>query len=155
MIDRTQARQWDKGGLIACMVFLLLGAVIWWVSADYSPLGSVFPRTIATLMMLLSVLYIILRARKSVPVQAEAGGSVLRRASMFAIMLLWALAFTHIGFLVTSLICFALVLVVANYDRWTLRSMAVYAVSGVVIIGVLYVLFKEILQVPLPAGMLL
>lgn len=155
MMNESRVVQRDLRGMLACVIFLALGVAIWWTSVDFSPLGSVFPRTIATLMMLLSLLYIVQGVRQRVTVHPESGGSTLRRVLMYLIMLAWALSFEYIGFLTTSLVCFALALLVANYDRWTPRTVVVYFASGVVVIGALYVLFKVLLQVPLPAGLFL
>src|SRR5690606_21374425 len=55
MMEESRPHERDLRGMIACLMFLVLGAGIWWASGDYSPLGAVFPRTIATLMMLLSL----------------------------------------------------------------------------------------------------
>ncbi|TEA74269.1 tripartite tricarboxylate transporter TctB family protein [Allopusillimonas ginsengisoli] len=155
MTQETRPHERDVRGMIACLLFLLLGAGILWAAGNYSPLGAVFPRTIATLMMLLSLVYLIQCVRKPRRVEHETGGSGIRRLLMFLIMLIWAFSFEHIGFLTTSVVCFALALLVGNYDKWTPRTMLVYSASGLLVIGVLYVLFKEILQVPLPVGLLL
>jgi len=60
-----------------------------------------------------------------------------------------------VGFLATSIACFTAILVIANYDRWTPRSAATYAVAGAAVVGGLYAIFRFVLQVPLPEGLLL
>jgi hypothetical protein len=43
---------------------------------------------------------------------------------------------------------------VANYERWTLRRALVYGGSAVALLTGFYVLFVELLHVPAPKGVL-
>ncbi len=140
----------DLAGAIGSALLVLLGAVAFSQAADFSDLGAVFPRAIGGLMVMLGVAYLVLfalgRTQASTPVQ----GSNLRRAGVAAVMLAWAFMLGPLGFLLSSALAFALLLLVANHDRWTLRSSVIYGLAGATLLLGLYALFKLVLQVPLP-----
>lgn len=145
----------DRRGAIACLVLFVVGGVILLASRDYTALGSVFPRTMAILMMALSLLYVVQVMRRPRPVEFETGGANGRRLLMFAIMLAWAFGFERLGFLTTSLIAYALALMVANFNPWSPRDIVLYFGSGAAVVIGLYLLFRHVLQVPLPVGLFL
>lgn len=144
----------NRGSWIASAGFILLGILTLSGTGDMSPLGSVFPRTIASAMIAFSAMQIVwawLRPPTKEPVRA---GSTRRRLLLVAIMLVWALALQTIGFFVTSVAASLLLLVVANYDRWTVARALGYVVGTLAVVGGLYALFAFGLEVPLPRGIL-
>lgn len=145
----------DVYGLAFCIFFLLLGGSIWWASMGYSELGAVFPRTIATLLMLLSAMYIVRVLVWPRAIAYEFDGSNIRRVLLFLTLVAWAFSLEVLGFLTTSIVGFILILLIANYDAWTLKRATGLVLSGLSILIVLYVIFKVVLHVPLPAGMLM
>lgn len=145
----------DIFGLIFCVLFLVIGIAIWWVSLRYSELGAVFPRTIATLLILLSGIYILRVMFKPQAIEYELEGSNIRRFLLFLTMVLWALSLDIFGFLTSSIVGFMAILLIANYDKWSIKKAVVFGLSGLSILIVLFVLFKVVLHVPLPQGMLL
>ena len=66
------------------------------------------------------------------------------------VRLAWAFALPAMGFLASSAIAFVLLLMLANHERWTMRTVLLYGATGVLVLGGLYALFKHALQVPLP-----
>ena len=66
----------------------------------------------------------------------------------------WAFVLPTIGFLTPSVTAFALLLI-ANYDAWTPRRALLHAIATAFVLGILYTLFKVVLQVRLREGMLL
>ena len=60
-----------------------------------------------------------------------------------------------IGFLVSGVLAFVAILLIAMYDPWTRFRTIVYPIAGLTIVVGFYLLFKEVLQVPLPVGSLL
>lgn len=142
----------DIPGIIGALIFIMVGFLALYYSHDFTPLGSVFPRTIAGAMILLSVTYLVVAwLRPRVPAQQEAG-SRWRRVALVVVMAVWALLLERIGFLTTSAICFAALLLIANYDRWTPRMAVAYVGAGVAVVGGLYSIFRFVLKVPLPTG---
>ncbi len=144
--------QRDLPGLIGCVLVIVVGVAALVYSQEFSPLGSVFPRTIAGVMIVLAIWYIVLTLIGRTQRAALATGSTVRRLALMIVMLAWAFALDRVGFLVSSAVAFAALLAIANHDRWTPRSVLVYGLVGAVILGVIYGLFRFALQVPLPAG---
>lgn len=145
----------DYRGMLGSAVLIVVGLLALYHSGEFSPLGSVFPRTVAIAMIVLSAVYIAvgwLRPKAPAPL---AMGSVWRRLALAATMLAWAVLLEPLGFLASSVLAYAALLVIANYDRWTPRSAVIYVAAGSLIIGALYWVFRFGLQVPLPQGIVL
>ena len=152
----TERSRRDIASLLSAVGFIVLGAAALYQTRDMSPLGSVFPRTIASAMILLALSYIVWSWLKPhFAAGAFSGGSHLRRAVLAAIMLGWALLFARVGFLATSVAATLLLLAVANYDRWTPLRTFTYVASALGIVLGLYAVFRYGLLVPLPTGALL
>jgi putative tricarboxylic transport membrane protein len=145
----------DLASKIACIGFIVLGVAAISVTGDFSPLGSVFPRTISALMIFFSCLYLVLSWLNPSAAQPKETGSNLRRAVAAFIMVTWAFALVPVGFLLSSVVAFVLLLVTAHYGSWTPRIALFYAGGATLLLGSLYLLFKVVLQVPLPQGMFL
>lgn len=129
---------------------IAIGAAAIWFAKDFSSLGSVFPLAVGGLLVALGLLYIVLvllgRTRRA----ASGGGSDLRRTAVAVVMLGWAFTLDRIGFLPSSVAAFAALLVIANHERWSARTVLLYGGAGVLVLGGLYALFKHALLVPLP-----
>lgn len=143
-------RKHDLPGTIGSGLSIAVGAAALWYSGDFSNLGAVFPRTIGALLVILGggYLLLVLAGRTQRPPPLE--GSNPRRAGVALVMLAWAFTLKPLGFLPSSVIAFAVLLVIANHHRWTLRTVLVYGVAGALLLGGFYTLFKQILLVPLP-----
>lgn len=139
----------------ACVIFILIGIAAISATTDYSPLGSVFPRTISALMIFLSGLYLALAWLNPRPLPTQEAGSNIRRAAAAFIMVTWAFALAPVGFLLSSVVAFVMLLVIAHYGTWTPRIALFYAVGAMVLLSSLYLLFRVALQVPLPQGIFL
>lgn len=148
----------DLPGMVIAVLFIGLGAWILVQTESLSPLGSVFPRTIAIALIVFSLLLIglnLLRPRAAasgaVPGMPE---STPRRLFLVAIMVGWALLLPVIGFFVSSLAAFGALLIVAEYERWTARRAIVYAVVAVGLVAAFYFLLRDVLLIPVPRGLL-
>lgn len=140
----------DVGGAIGSVIFIAIGAAALWHAGEFSMLGAVFPRGIGGLMVALGLLYLVLFALGRTRGGAPLEGSLVRRAGVALVMLAWAFALVPLGFLLSSALAFVLLLVIANHERWTPLRALLYGLSGAVMLGGLYVLFKIVLLVPLP-----
>lgn len=145
----------DVRGIAGSAVFIVVGVLAIWHSSEFSPLGSVFPRTIAATMIVLAAVYIAMALLRPQAPEAMAAGSNWRRSALIVVLLAWAFLLETIGFLSTSVLAYAAILVIANYDRWTPRLALAYTAVGAAVLGGLYAVFHYLLQVPLPRGMLL
>lgn len=148
MADSSQRP--DLPGAIGSVLLIVAGAAALFYSAEFSDLGAVFPRAIGGLLVGLGCLYIVLVALGRTRASGALAGSHARRLGVAAVMLGWAFALPSLGFLGSSAIAFALLLVLAQHDRWTPRTATLYGAAGAVVLVGLYVLFKMVLQVPLP-----
>jgi len=145
----------NLASLISAGAFIPLGIYALWETRGMSPLGSVFPRTIASAMIVFSVIYIVWRWFKPHSDDQAPPGSTPRRLLLVGIMVIWAVSLKHVGFLVTSVVAALLLLLVANYDRWTAERIAGCVLGTLLVVGGLYSVFALGLKVPLPAGILL
>lgn len=150
----TNARR-DWPSIAGAAVFIAVGALAVYHSSEFSTLGQVFPRTIAVLMIVLSAVYIAMALLRPRAPAAPGRGSHVRRLLLAVTLVAWALLLNPVGFLTTSVACYAAILVITNYDRWTPRRTLLYAASGMAVVGGLYAIFAYVLQVPFPQGMLL
>lgn len=144
---------------IMAAIFIAIGAIVIWDTTTYTDADSyVFPRTIATVMIGLSVLLTIQWFLGWKPSADDPGTSadksIPRRVLLVAAMAGAALAMPYLGFLIAGLIAFAAIMMIAMYDPWTPYRLAVYPVAGAIIVIGFYLLFANVLQVPLPTGSL-
>jgi putative tricarboxylic transport membrane protein len=150
----SNSPQRDVRGIAGSALFIVVGILAIWGSRDFTPLGSVFPRTIATAMIVFAAAYIVmalLRHGKPVPRQA---GSTGRRLALVVVLVAWAFLLEPVGFLTTSIAAYCALLAIANYDRWTARMAVTYGAVGALVLGGLYSIFFFALDVPLPQGLL-
>lgn len=140
----------DIPGAIGSAFMVLVGAAAIWAARDYSDLGSVFPRTVGALLVALGIVYIVLVVLGRTRRAGAVDGSSVRRALVAVVMLAWGFALGPLGFLPAGAAAMAALLLIANHDRWTLRTALAYGLSTATVIGLLYTLFKHALQVPLP-----
>lgn len=151
----TEHSRRDIASFVSALGFIVLGGLALYYTRGMSPLGSVFPRAIGSAMIVFSAVYIVWRWFKPhLGAEVIGGGSHLRRTLLAVVMLAWALLLNRLGFLETSLLAAVLLLVVANYDRWTPVRTAAYLAATLGIVFGLYAVFRYGLLVPLPTGAL-
>lgn len=148
-------RHLDVRGIVGCVIALAGAGAAWYYAQDFSDMGAVFPRTLSAILAILAVLYIVLAVARPEPQRAHPPGSALRRVGLVAVMVAWSALLEPVGFLTTSIGCYAVILAIANYDRWTPRLAVTYVVAGSLVLGGLYAIFRFVLEVPLPVGMML
>lgn len=140
----------DIPGAIGSALIICIGAVAFWAAAEFSSLGSVFPRAIGALLVALGSVYVILVALGRTRRAAAPEGSNLRRTGVAVVMLAWGFALGPLGFLPSSAAAVAALLLIANPHQWTLRTALLYGSASALVLGALYALFKLVLLVPLP-----
>lgn len=137
----------DIPGAIGSALMVLLGAGAIWAARDYSDLGAVFPRTVGALLVALGCVYILLvligRTRRA----TGSDGSSMRRTLVAVVMLAWGFALGPLGLLPSGAAAMAALLLIAQHERWTLRTALLYGLSTSVILVGMYALFKLALQV--------
>jgi hypothetical protein len=152
--ERSAGR--DLPGTLIAAAFILIGALGWWDTTDMSdPDSYVFPRTVIALMIAFSLLLILRNllyggGRHHLSM----AGSWPRRLGLVAVMLLGALAMPLVGFLPSGIAVFLAIMLLAMYDPWNGYRRLVFPLVGLAIVVGFFVLFSEVLRVPLPVGSL-
>ncbi|MEQ3624747.1 MAG: tripartite tricarboxylate transporter permease [Celeribacter sp.] len=147
----------DLPGMAIAAGFILLGVIVYVGALSLSPLGAVFPKTIAAALIGFSVLLIVMNLRRPSggPLAgiefAEGSG---RRLALAVVMLAWVMLMPVIGFLVTSLVAFMAIMVIADYDRPPPRIWAIWIVSGALICIGFWWLMANVLLLRMPMGVL-
>lgn len=145
----------DKGGrrgsLIISLIFIALGLLTLYDTAGYSDVDSkVFPRAAAIMLIIASAIAALTTLFGGQDEEGFGRGSWWRRSVLIAVLLGACVVMPKAGFLVACAIAFAGSLVAANHDAWRITSVFLYALSGAIVVGGFYGLFKFGLNVPLP-----
>ena len=143
----------NAGGVVVAALLIVFACFVLWDTLGYVDSdSSVFPRTVAAVLILASLAYIVTwLLGRAEPEGPTAPGSWPRRILLVAVMLMGALAMPLVGFIPAALPIFGALLLGAMYDRWTPFRIVVYPLIGVAIVLGFYYVFHELLLVPLPA----
>jgi hypothetical protein len=146
----------DYGGAIVAMLLIAFGAFAIFDTTTYADADSaVFPRTVAIGMIVAAALYLVMwLIGRAGPATINERGSWPRRIAFVIVMLLAALAMPWVGFIPAALVSFALLMIIAMYDAWTPKRIALYGAVGAAVVFGFYTLFAKFLLVPLPNGWL-
>lgn len=155
MFPLSERAKRDVRGIVGCVLAIAGGALAFYHAKEFTPLGSVFPRTVAVAMMIFAGVYIAMALLRPGEQPAQPAGSTWRRVALVAVLAAWSVFLEMVGFLTTSVAAYAAILVIANYDRWTPRRAVGYSIAAAAVLGGLYAIFKYGLQVPLPEGIFL
>ena len=152
----TKNLKHDTAGMIVAAVLILIGVAAWWDTTTMGdPDSYVFPRAVITTMVAFCLMLIVFNLIRPVAKEENGGdtGSSPRRIFLVAVMLVGAGVMPLLGFIISGLMVFAALTWTAMYDSWTRSRLTVYPISGVAIVVGFYLLFSELLLVPLPTGM--
>lgn len=134
---------------------LIFGAALWLPRADIGRLSIIFPRAVLLILTLISVALIVKGFVKPSGRQVEITGSPLRLVTVIIGFFLWWGLVDLLGFLLTTLIAFfALTWYLARVETvvsW--QRMLKWSPIIVVLVGVFYLTFTEVLNVRLPTGL--
>lgn len=136
-------------------ILIIISGVVLWETSGLNKMSAVFPRTIGYILLVLSIIYMITSIMKPTYEKAFEGIDRKKVAVMSLGILLYAVLIWIFGFLIASL-CYIFSFV------WYLQGdlsvpkkrlmRAVVASIGVTI--VFFIIFKFLLNVPLPLGLL-
>ena len=147
----------DTAGLVMSCLFILIAVVALWDTTHMMDADSfIFPRAIAIAMIVLNLLLIgrnfLNPAEEKEEVQT--GASTSRRVALIAGMLISCVLMPYLGFLISGIITFILLMMVSMYDEWTAKTKVIYPLVALSLVVGFYMLFSKLLLVPLPVGML-
>ncbi|MFK8081395.1 MAG: tripartite tricarboxylate transporter TctB family protein [Granulosicoccus sp.] len=139
------------GSLIVAALLVAIGFITLYDTTSYSDVDSkVFPRAAAILLIVSSIISIIMTLLKPIADEGFGNGVWWRRALLVCAMLAACIIMPRFGFIVASAVAFAGALVAAMHDQWRMSNLLMYCLSGAVVVGGFYALFKFVLSVPLP-----
>jgi putative tricarboxylic transport membrane protein len=136
--------------LVVSVTFLL-------ISRRFSPYSALFPRTIAVILGLLSLLLLLVsfaRPAEGAVWGTLRGGGILPVAISIGLLAAWLTLIKVLGFLVASLVCFSFILVFLDRDRSGKAIVVRVLVVSAITIG-FYLFFARLLMVPFPTGLLI
>ncbi|MGK0271094.1 MAG: hypothetical protein ACI88H_001747 [Cocleimonas sp.] len=149
--NKTQVTTMSIGSFIISTFFIVAGIVTLYDTMSYSDIDSkVFPRASAIVLIICASASLIYGFIKPSSEEGFGNGSWWRRVLLVITMLISCLAMPYMGFLAASAIAFIGGLIAAMHDKWTKKKLLLYWGSGALIMIAFYVLFKMVLQVPLP-----
>jgi hypothetical protein len=123
-----------------------------------TPLGAVFPTTIASGMIVLIADNLHRqRAPKREAPTADAGvsrRSTWRRIAIAAALVLRIILIPYPGFAVAGLAGFVAVTAIANHDRLSMARVLVHGATALVISAVFYMLMANVPLIRMPQGLL-
>lgn len=161
MVVKTavQAKYRDVSAMLFGALFVGMGVLAYVQTKDMSSMGSVFPGALSAALVLLSVILFSFQVgRPKAPGKTEALDEVKpstpRRLAIIVAMVIWALVLPSIGFFVTSLLAFLVLTAIASFERPSVRELALYAVTALVIVGSFQLLMDKVLGMRMPAGLL-
>lgn len=145
-----------KGSTIAIGALLIvIGGLLLNQTQSMSKLGAVFPTYIVVAMMVLAVLLIgkVWRASDTVNWSSLNISPTMRQSALIAIMALWTLLMTTLGFGLSSLLAFVAIMLIANFDKIETCSMSKHLTASFVIVVMFYLLMRDVLLLRLPTGL--
>ncbi|MDZ7589190.1 MAG: tripartite tricarboxylate transporter permease [Rubrivivax sp.] len=156
--NAAQTKYRDIPAVLFSLLFIGVGVAAYTQTKDMSAMGSIFPTTIAAALVLMSALLIAFQIRKpAAPAKRALPGkateSTWRRVSIIVTMGAWALLLPSIGFFVTSLMAFLVLIAIATFDRPGARELAIHGIAAIVIVGAFQLLMDKALGLRMPNGL--
>lgn len=156
--NQTNSNPRDIAGLVMSSLFIIIAGIALWDTTNMMDADSyIFPRALAITMIVLNLILIVRNVigMSSDVVQPEKkGASTVRRVALTIGMLLGCAMMPFLGFLISGVITFLILMVIAMYRKWTTKTMVVYPLIAVATVAGFYLLFSKLLLVPLPIGIL-
>ncbi|WP_048645666.1 tripartite tricarboxylate transporter TctB family protein [Nitratireductor soli] len=151
----------DIVGIVGSTFFFFVGATVFAMSFEMTPMAAMFPRTVGAALALLAAFYIFAALRgyrgeavengSTVREQAEGLG---RRIVLLVTMIGWALLFPVIGMFVTSLAACIILMFTGLFERVSPGRLAIQLGAVLALVVCFYHLMNSILNIPMPRGIL-
>lgn len=151
------SKRYDVGSMVISICLALCGLFAWFYAGEFSALGGIFPKTFAIVLIICSLGYVAACFVKGGSGEVKARGSeqFWRGGALFVVLLLWCLLLGKAGFLVTSVISYVILAVLADHDHAvSVKRILIHSGLGLVIAVIFYIGFSQFLGVPLPKGIL-
>ncbi|TVM19303.1 hypothetical protein DPQ33_02780 [Oceanidesulfovibrio indonesiensis] len=134
---------------------LIVAAIIYFATRDLSKFGGVFVNYCLTVFVVLAVLVFIKGLVK--PERVRFFASVAERNNVLVglvILIIYLAIMPFVGFLPSSFLFFTVMTLYLGDEGLTTRNILISVGLAVVVVTVFYLVFKQVLMVPLPKGSL-
>lgn len=142
----------DKISFVSGIFFVILSFILFYEASTLSPFGAVFPFAMTTILIILSIILIIRSFRFEIKVINQTI-SYVKIPLLIIVFFMWIYFLERIGFIITSLISFNLIVLINSGLNISLKRITLYMILGSIFILLLYFGFKNLLLVPLPEGL--
>ncbi len=148
---------------IAAVILIVAGVFALTEVHRYGPLSRLFPRVVAVALLLLSLILLAqsftARARNAAAAsRAQRGGrdkpDVAGVALSLLVIVAWTVLLESLGFWTTSVVAFALLVAILRSPDQRAGPVWKTIFGGVVLVTAFVLLFRIVLRVPLPEGLL-
>lgn len=151
----------DLSGAVGSAFLGAVGLYVFVGSFGLSTMAAMFPRTIGAVLAILALVQIAAALTGRSARAVEAGSSVAdqaeglgRRLVLVATMIGWALLFPVIGMFVTSLMACVILMFTAQFGSLSHGRRAVYLGVALGMVTTFYLLMSQVLNIPMPRGLL-
>ena len=151
----------DLSGAVGSAFLGAVGLYVFVTSFGLSTMAAMFPRTIGAVLVILALVQIAAALTGRSAKAVEAGSSVAdqaeglgRRLVLLATMIGWALLFPVIGMFVTSLAACTILMFTAQFGSPSHGRRAVHLGVAFGMVVIFYLLMSEVLNIPMPRGLL-
>lgn len=141
---------------ISAIVILGICGYFWYESRTFTKFGLLFPQVIVTILSLLSLTLLIMSFLK--PGRSTVFGNI--NTSYFTVVLAvllmvsWIFFIKILGFLVTSVVFFSIMLILFDRRKRTLSYYLIKIGTVILTVSAFYLFFARLLLVPFPRGVL-
>lgn len=142
----------DKISFLSSIIFFALSAFIYLDSSRLSDFAAVFPITIGTILVFLSILLLVRSFKFEIKINNESV-SKLKIFLLIIVFFGWIYFLERSGFIITSLIAFNTLVLINCESNASLKQKIFFMMAGTFFIVCLYFGFKNLLQVPFPDGL--
>jgi hypothetical protein len=143
---------------VSAIIILGICAYFWVESRNFTRFGYLFPQVIVIILGLLSLALLVVSFVKPVErvlFKKEEGISYLPVVLSVVLMIAWVFFIKLLGFLVTSVVFFSLMLILFDRRKRSLGYYLVKVGTVALVVGAFYLFFARLLLVPFPRGILL
>jgi putative tricarboxylic transport membrane protein len=144
--EKRAGRDWP--GLAAAAFCIGLAGYVLWVTEHYTRFGSIFPRTVAIVMIVVGVALIARVIAGLPPTPVTPIQSLWRPLALIGVGVLWVVLIASIGFYPASVVGFICAGLLARFEPWTPRALTGFLVISVSVATIGYVIFAYALNVP-------
>lgn len=143
--------------LIAAIIGFVVMGMFWGSKKDVGHLSIMFPNALLILVGVFSAILLVKSFIRADRGSIFSDGNQLRIICTGSILLAWVVGIMFIGFLLTSLVIFPVLVcyLASARQKISLKKASLWSVISTAEVVLFYLIFSKFLQVPLPTGILI